>query len=579
MKVVIADKVPPGYEKLAGKREDLSFAELEALEAKGVQYVTAAEFDAKAAADVVKAAAQAQVKTFAESAVKGAVAKAIARGAVAAKDEKVLADALAKAAALDYKPEGVELVVARIDAMEAPKRDLSQRVTASDDGEHRVEVGEAGFRETVKEYLKASEPFQKELKNGGIVRAAHMDDVKMKDAMKLSQHRAVVSARLAEMIVKGADLSAIQMQDVVRAGDYADPASNNPLGVLNTGMLLQWNLGFLANQLAILDDITTDVTGQPVLFNQMVRSRYTIVPKVQLKSSTNAWTAGTGTDVDVNVTMDTHAGVPISINNNVLSATPRQLFNEQRQPQLYGLGEYITYKLIHNIFNGNTRVANDASTTSTIVFNATTNTYSVAGATLANFVADIPEKMDELKMPGGDEQPGEVVLQRFLWVHGRVYALAAADTNFMLNNSIQGIRGQTTDNVMATGRYERIGNMKFRKSQLVTDQCAVSGSGADATTNGITVSAGTYTSATYVGFGCTRSALMFVSRVPLDYTKVLPDVPSTAAIEMVTEPKTGLTFLVVKYLDHAYETANVRVQLMFGTAIGDERQGLLIKRT
>ena len=389
-----------------------------------------------------------------------------------------------------------------------------------------------------------------------------------------------MSEKITAMIVGGANASDSVMRDIVKAGDYADQASNNPLGVLNTGLLVQQNLGFLSYQLAMLDDITTDISGQPVLFNQMVRSRYLTIPKVMLKTTTNAWPAAgapTGTVVDVNVTMDTHAGVPISINNNVLGSTLRQLHNEQRAPQLYALGQYIIYKLLANIWTGNTRYANDASTTSTITFSGNGN-YSVAagGGNLATFTADLPEALDELKFPGGDEAEGDDNLARFVWVHGRIYAIAAADTNFLLNSSIQGIRGQSADNPLKTGRYNRIGNLKFRKSQLVTDNVSASGSGADSTTNGITVSAGSYAAATKVGFAGTRSSLLFVSRVPTDYTQVLPDVPSTAAIEMATEPKTGLTFMIVKFLDHAYETANLRVQLMFGTAIGDERQGLYI---
>ena len=60
----------------------------------------------------------------------------------------------------------------------------------------------------------------------------------------------------------------------------------------------------------------------------------------------------------------------------------------------------------------------------------------------------------------------------------------------------------------------------------------------------------------------------------MDYSKIMPEIPNTAAIEVVTTPKLGISFMVVKYLDHAYETANMRAQLMWGTAIGDERQGL-----
>ena len=584
MKVVMT-KVPPNLKQVSvGQPYDLSPVDLETLGESGCEYVTASEHAAlereKKAVEEVKAIA----KGSAVRAVKAAVVRAIARDAIAPKDEVIEKDSMTRLEALDFRPEAIDLVTASIDGMPSKKVALpADRITTSSNGEGRIDVGDEGFRETVKAYFHASQPFQKELKNGGIVRAANMDGHKMADALKASQHRSMICERLGQMVIKGADLSETGLRDVIKAGDYADPASNNPLGILNTGLLLQWNLGFLSYQLAPLDDVTTDVAGQPVLFNQVVRTRYITVPKVMLKSTSNAWPnagAPTGTDVDVNVTVNVHAGVPLSIGNNILSATPRQLFNEQRAPQLYGLGQYIIARLVQTIYNGSTRIANDGTTTSTITFStAAGDVFSVAGATLATFVADLPEFLDEHQTPGGDEEPGDMNLLRFAWVHGRVYATAAADTNFILNQSIQGIRGQTNDNVMATGRFTRIGNLKFRKSQLVTDQIAIAGSGADSTTNGITVTPGTFASATYVGIAGTRSSLLFVSRVPLDYTKVLPDIPSTAAIEMVTEPKTGLTFLVVKFLDHAYETANMRVQLMFGTAIGDERQGFYLKRT
>lgn len=446
-----------------------------------------------------------------------------------------------------------------------------------------IQIGELGLRDTVKACLVADEPFRKTLRNGGIVRAAHMDPHLMAEAMEASRQRSLVQARLAHMVANGADLS---REDVVRAaaaavGDFESHNSTN--GALNTGLLIQWNLGFLANQLAPIADITVDLSGQPVLFNQPVRTRYISVPGVMLKSTSNAWSSVGPASVDVNVTMDTHAGVPIAFDGNTLASTPRQLFNEQRTPQLYGLGEYLIYKLIYTAFNGSTRLNNAGTTTSTITFNPAytngggTHTFSVAGASLATFTADLPEAMDESKFPGGDEEPGDTNLQRFAWVHGRVYASAAADTNFLINQSIWGAVAKTGENLVETGRFSRLGNIKFRKSQLVTDQCSVSGAGA---TGGdpITVSAGTYASATKVGLCGTRNSLLFVSRVPLDYTKVLPDIPSTAAIEMATEPKTGLTFLIVKYLDHAYETANLRCQLMFGTAIGDERQGMILTK-
>jgi hypothetical protein len=382
------------------------------------------------------------------------------------------------------------------------------------------------------------------------------------------------------MIAAGGDFRLTK--DIITANSNGTDVTDSSLGTLNTGLTLQWNLGFLANQLAIIDDITTDISNTPVMFNQYARTRYISVPGVQLKTSSNAWSGLAGNDVDVNVLMDTHAGIPITINNNVLGSTARQLFNEQKAPQMYGLGEYIIYKLVNTIVNGSTRIANDGHTTSTIKFNpayvnaAGGNTFNVAGATLSTFVADLPAAMDESKFPGGDEEDGAADLQRFAWVHTRVYAGAAADTNFVLNQSIQGIKQNMGENLIQTGRFSRIGNTKFRKSQLMTDTIGVTGNGTDGGANAIFVTPGAFANAKTAGFAGTRSSLLFVSRVPLDYTKVMPEIPSTAAIELVTEPKTGMTFMVVKYLDHAYETANMRVQLMFGTAIGDERQGMLL---
>lgn len=541
--------------------------------------VSASEWEAKQ--DAIKATERAN--KAAECAIDNAIKTAVARGAFLPKEDT----SVVKATAVRMEQFEAGMGVAHIGNLPVKASDksneLSQRMTSSTESSGAEVDEDKNVIQLVKGFVHANEPFAKEIRNGGIVRAARQDESKIKAACELSMARSTVARKLGDLIAAGANFA---MKDVVKATTMTGADLNTAdgtIGTLNTGLVLQWNLGYLKNQLAIIDDITTDISNQPAHYQQNILTRYVKVPGVQLKTSSNAWTGGSGQGtVDVNMQMDTHAGVPLTFNENVLGATARQLFNEQRQPQLYGLGEYIIYKLIYCAMNGSKRFANDALTYSTVAFNpGYTNTlgthvFNVAGATLSTFVADLPEAMDESKFPGGDEPPGETNLQRFVWVHGRVYSAAAADTNFLLNSSIQGIRGQTGDNVMATGRFERIGNTKFRKSQLVTDQCATTGTGADGTSNVLLVTAGTFASATKVGIAGTRSALIFASRVPVDYTKVMPEIPSTAAIELVTEPDTGITFQVVKFLDHACETASMRVQLMFGVGIGDERQGMYL---
>ena len=122
------------------------------------------------------------------------------------------------------------------------------------------------------------------------------------------------------------------------------------------------------------------------------------------------WTGTVGNDVDVNVLMSNYAGVPISINNAVLGSTARQLMNEQKAPQLYGLAEYILYTLINTAIAGSTRFSNDGVTTATIKAASAfvdptfgVGHFNVGGATLKTFVSDLPAAMDLSKFPGGDE--------------------------------------------------------------------------------------------------------------------------------------------------------------------------------
>ncbi len=571
MKIKIT-KVPADSKLQAGEMVEVTGAEADSLKASGHEYMTE---EAEILLKSREAAIDATIK---------------ASKAFAPKEDV----STVKATALKLETVEPGLGIAYINNIPTKKSesDLGSRLTASDAAGNiqTVKVGEASLRETVKGFLQAHEDDYKLLRQGGIIRATHRSEKGIKDAVAKSREKAFITASLASMIAAGADFRLTE--DYIKATyDGYAPTNTDPggasggLGVINTALTLQWNLGHLENQLIMLDDITTDLSGTPVLFQQQARTRYIKVPGVQLKTATNAWTASAGNDVDVNILMDSYAGVPIGINNYYLGATARQLMNEQKAPQLYGLGEYIIYKLVYAAVNGSTRFANDGVTTSTIKANSSfadptfgAGAFNVAGATLKTFVADLPAAMDLSKFPGGDEPPGTADLMRWVWAHTILYSSIAGDTNFQLNASIQGIRQEPSENLIRTGRFFEIGNNKFRKSQLVTDNNSTTGSGADGAANAMFVVPGTYTTAKTVGLAGTRSGLLFVSRVPLDYTKVLPEIPSTAAIELVTSPKIGITFMVVKYLDHAYETANMRAQLMFGQAIGDERQLMLLRQ-
>lgn len=575
MKIVLR-KVPPTENKLkAGQIIDATGADMDTMLEGGFEFVTKAEHDAEEATDRIKAKA----KTDGETQITKACERALKRKALIPQGETDNSLPKVKAHYFDRFAAGndVDLLVQVIDAMKGDVDELTGREIKAGEGENGeiIEV-EPGLRATIKGYLKAAEPdFKNNRESGGMVKANRGNAKGMEDAMIRARHKSQLASKLVKMIQAGGDFTVSEA--VVKAADYADPAG--ALGTLNSGIVLTWNLGHLENQLKMIGDITTDISNTPVLFLQQALTRYIKVPGVQLKTLTNSWSGGTGNDVNVNVLMDQYAGVPITVNNYLLGTSMRQLINEQKSPQLYGLGEYVLYKLIQNIVAGNTRIANDGVSTSTIKFAPTGQpggaaNFNVAGATLKTFVSDLPAAMDLAKFPGGDEDPGATDLQRFCWVHTSLYSAISGDGNFQLNQSIQGIAQNKGENMIMTGRFHQIGNNRFSKSQLMTDQNTTSGTGADGGANALTVVPGNYVNASLVGFSGTRSALLFVSRAPLDYTKVMPEVPQTAAIELVTSPGLGITFMVVKHLDHGSENANMRVQLMFGTGIGDERQGM-----
>ncbi len=472
----------------------------------------------------------------------------------------------------------------------APDSKLSARLTQADTGAelHSIESGDAGLRETIKGFFKAAKPMadHDNTTNGGFLRACRTEK-EIKDHVLLARDKMSFAEKIQGMILKGANVRLDGDFLKAAADNYADP--NGALGVLNTALTLLWNFGYLENELVMVNDITTDVSGVPIKYLEWARSRYIKVPGVQIKALGSSWSGGAGNDVDVSIRMSNYAGVPITVENATLGATARPLLNEQKSPQLYGLAEYIIYTLINTAINGSTRFGNDGTTTSNIKaasafidpkFGAGHFDVSLpaSGSLLPVFVSKLRKAMNLSKFPGGNEAPGARDLQRFAWVHSNLEAGITSDPNYELISSIQGIRQNPDENLIQTGMFTRLGNNRFRASQLVTDNNSLSGSGADGGANAASVVPGDGDAAKIVGIGGTRSGLMFCSRPPLDYTKNLPEVSGGYALELFTSPKIGIPFVVMKFFDHAAETANMIAKAMWGSGVGDERQLMLFQQ-
>ena len=563
---------PSGAPFKAGDVVEATGAKLDEMTAAGTEYVSEEIFQAE---EKIRIQNERFLKAR-EAAVDKAIAKAVGAGKFLPKEDT--STIRAKALKMEEFSDGMG--VEHIESLPAKGEDplKARQGTGHEGGESQlVKTGELSFRDSFKEYCTASEPFRKTLKTGGIIGSCGAGETpevakKMEEATGLARAKGAVVNRIAEMIRAGADY---KWSDVLKAADYVDPGAGNPLGTLNTDLLLNFNLGHLENQLALLDDITTDISDQPVKFMQTALTRYIQVPGFQSKASGVAWVPATGATVDVNVQMGQYIGVPLAWNENYIGSTTRNLPNEFRTAQLYSIGQAIIYYLMNNIVSGNNRISNNGTTVTVIKPNGKPDgitagkSFNIAAPSLATFTSALPAAMDLAQFPGGDEDESMEDLLRFAWVHTTVYASATADTNLILNQTLQRLGNKINPNVMATGKINRLGNIIFRKSQLVSDQNTLAADPNNASSQ--VVVPGNYANATTLGVAGTRSGLIFTSRLPIDYTKLL-DVSGGFAVEVVTSPKLGIKMLIVKYLDHAYETANMRAAIMFGTAIGDERQ-------
>ena len=531
MKIVIIK----AHEELGfkvGDRVEATAEKYEAMEAEGIA-ITAAQWDA----DQATIKANARIQASAEAAVDGAIIRARDEGKLLPKEE--VKDLRDKAVKMELFEAGMG--AAHIGALPVKVKDatLSARQTAPGDGTSVViRACDPTVSELVQGYIKASEPVWRvsDRIHGGVLGGKSTDEAAIKAATYVAHEKSMFLTKINAIMANdtGGDF---RMRDIVKAANYADPAANNPLGLLNSDLVLSWNLGYLENMLPMLADITTDMSNQPVKFNQNAVTRYIKVPGFQTKAAGVAWAGGAGNDVDVNVLMSRYIGIPITLSENILAATYRQLFNEQRSPQLYGLAEAILYYLVDTMVNGSTRQANDGSTSANIKFKpgytsgAIANAFSVAPpVTAQTFLAALPEAMDEAKFPGGDEPDDAPDVQRFAWLHPKLYAALPSDAAYVLNATISRMSAQSQGNVLKTGRVGRVGNVKYSKSQLMTDQNTLAADPGNASSQ--VVVPGSYANSKFVGLAGTRSALLFTSRVPLDYTKVMPEIPSTAAVEL-----------------------------------------------
>ncbi len=78
------------------------------------------------------------------------------------------------------------------------------------------------------------------------------------------------------------------------------------------------------------------------------------------------------------------------------------------------------------------------------------------------------------------------------------------------------------------------------------------------------------------GFGFSKSALMIATRLPGDYTSIIPGA-SYGNVNVIYDAGLGIYASQVQYVNHDKGTAQQRLSLMYGTAAGQNNAGQILQ--
>jgi hypothetical protein len=348
---------------------------------------------------------------------------------------------------------------------------------------------------------------------------------------------------------------------------------------LGTGLVLMRNLGFLKNKLNFLDKISTDLRAEPVLFGQNVLTRYitppgvlTFVPGVGMTSDATTianWkatitatnpagtvqtsgtqTLSTASTTDVNVVLNVYKGVEIMFSEMTIAGTMRNIFAEQQGAMIYSLAEQINKDFLTTVipatWSGNVKTASVNGA------NANLNTFG-----LANIIT-LKTYFMLNKMPD---------VGRFVLLHSAYHDAILTDSNLLTAKAILALITKD-ESGFESGELPTLFGLKVLESQLSALKAGVLVT--------ITSLANIPTVADTIGFAGNSASALFVARIPQDYTKILGEIPATAALEIVTEPDSGLSLLVTKRVDHNLQATFLKTGLMYNFAQGDPRQGFTL---
>ncbi len=340
-------------------------------------------------------------------------------------------------------------------------------------------------------------------------------------------YKAAIQARLADPL---------QTEEIMRCA--------NSLGTLAGVLVTQRRLDLLKYDFPEITSATTDFSAEAVQYNQEIVTRIAAPQAAQrynVPSGANPPAFGyidnSAADTDVPVAINQHGYVQFSFNANDMASTKRLLFGEQQDGMHFSMGLDLVTTLLNLItpdaFPG--QAGGGAGTAA----------LSVPGSTIAT--SDQMNRGIVIAMKAALNQRGAILGNRTLLLNEQYHALLENDTTIVGN-----LINQDSNHAIKTARLPIIAGFQPFESPYLP------------TTNSL------------VGFGFRQDALVLATRLPGDYSKVFEGVDGGGKTEIVTNPDTGISVMLVMFVDHHLGTASMRIAYMFGVAVGNPLSGQLL---
>lgn len=292
----------------------------------------------------------------------------------------------------------------------------------------------------------------------------------------------------------------------------------NTLGTLSGELITQRSLTLLKRTFPELFAISTDFSDVGAAFNQTVKARLRTIPTVTDYSATTGYATSAAGTTDVPVVINGHKAVQIAFNANELASTNRDLFGEQVEGAHNAIGADLVDALLALITAGN-------------YANATIQ--AVAGFGRATMTT-IAKALSTRLVPRAD---------RFAMLNLDYFERLGQDSAIVSLATFQQAE------VITENRLPRVGGMQPHEVQ----NFPVAGN--------------------LVGFCGTPDAIAVATRIPNDYTLAMPDVGGGGVVQIVKNLDTGISVMLVRYIDHKLGAAVWRLAYMRGAGVGQAASG------